>query len=82
MRIKKEQHIIKHMFDRGYASFNDRQYTRRRGDSIIIVTAPSHKANEMERKEWQRGYNVAYFKQLEKVKQDEFRRRSETVHAR
>jgi hypothetical protein len=81
MRVRKPQHIIKHMFDRGYASFNDRQYTRKRGNTLVIVTAPSHKANEMERKEWQRGYNVAYFKQLEKVKHDESRRRSETVHA-
>jgi hypothetical protein len=81
MRNRKPQHIIKHMFDRGYATFDSRPYTRKVGDARVIIAGPSKKSNELERKEWQRGYNTAYFNQLEKVKRDENRRRSEEVHA-
>ena len=38
-------------------------------------------SNTMQHREWQRGYNFAYFKQLEKVKRNESRRRSQEVHA-
>ena len=81
MRNKKPQHIIKHMFDRGYASLMNRPYTRKRGDANIIIVGPAKKSNDLEKKEWQRGYNAAYFNQLEKVKRDEDRRRSEKIHA-
>jgi len=37
--------------------------------------------NTMQHREWQRGYNFAYAKQLEKVKREEARRRSQEVHA-
>ena len=38
--------------------------------------------NTMQAREWQRGYNVAYFVKLERVKDAESRRRSEKIHAR
>ena len=81
MKNKRPQHIIKHMFDRGYASFNSKHYTRKVGNARVILASPSKKSNDLERKEWQRGYNTAYFNQLEKVQRDEARRRSEEVHA-
>ena len=82
MRNKRPQHIIKHMFDRGYASFTGKPFTRIvRGAKVIIATPPK-KSNALEQKEWERGYNAAYFNQLEKVKKDEARRRSEEIHAR
>jgi hypothetical protein len=81
MRNKRPQHIIKHMFDRGYASFTGKPFTRIvRGAKVIIATPPK-KSNVLEQKEWERGYNAAYFNQLEKVKKDEARRRSQEVHA-
>jgi len=80
MRNKKPQHIIKHMFDRGYASFIGKPYTRNVRGARIIISTPPKKSNALEQKEWERGYNAAYFNQLEKVKRDEYRRRSEKVH--
>ena len=35
----------------------------------------------MQAREWQRGYNTAYYIQLERVKKNESRRRSEKIHA-
>jgi len=81
MKNKRPQHIIKHMFDRGYASFISKPYTRNVGKAKVIVAVPSRKSNDLEKKEWERGYNVAYFNQLEKVKRYEDRRRSEEIHA-
>ena len=34
----------------------------------------------MQHREWQRGYNFAYFKDLEKLKREEARRRSKEVY--
>ena len=34
----------------------------------------------MKYREWQRGYNLAYFKNLEKLKRDENRRRGKEVY--
>jgi hypothetical protein len=34
----------------------------------------------MQHREWQRGYNFAYFKDLEKLKSEEVRRRSKEVY--
>ena len=47
----------------------------------IIATVSPYNENTMQHREWQRGYNFAYFKQLEKVKREEARRRSQEVHA-
>ena len=78
---KKPKHIIKHMFDRGYESFTGKPYTRKVNGATVIIASPPRKANLLEQKEWERGYNAAYFNQLEKVKKDEARRRSQEVHA-
>tara|TARA_Y100001972_G_scaffold77748_1_gene94510 strand:+ start:2307 stop:2564 length:258 start_codon:yes stop_codon:yes gene_type:complete len=78
---KKPQHIIKHMFDRGYASFTSKPYTRNVRGAKVIIATPPRKANLLEQKEWERGYNTAYFNQLKKVKMNESRRRSKEVHA-
>ena len=51
-----------------------------RGAKVILATPPK-KANVLEKKEWERGYNAAYFNQLERVKEYEHRRRSEEIHA-
>ena len=45
------------------------------------VTNPYH-LNTMQAREWERGYNIAYFQRLERVKRDEARRRSEEIHVR
>jgi len=76
----KPKHIIRHMFDKGYESFTNKPYTRTVKGAKVIIATPPRKANLLEKKEWERGYNAAYFNQLEKVKKDENRRRSEKVH--
>ena len=81
MKNKKPQHIIKHMFDRGDASFTNKPYTRNVNGAKVIIATPPRKTNLLEQKEWERGYNTAYFNQLKKVKINEARRRSQEVHA-
>jgi hypothetical protein len=56
-------------------------YTRKVNGNVVIIATPPRRANVLEQKEWERGYNAAYFNQLERVKRDEARRRSEEVHA-
>ena len=43
---------------------------------------PMYNRNTMQHREWQRGYDSAFFKNLEKVKQRENRRRSKEVYGR
>ncbi len=50
MRNRKPQHIIKHMFDRGYATFDSRPYTRKVGNARVIIAGPSKKSNESRKK--------------------------------
>tara|TARA_R110000787_G_scaffold34550_1_gene89365 strand:+ start:623 stop:763 length:141 start_codon:yes stop_codon:yes gene_type:complete len=45
------------------------------------MTENPYNSNTMQAREWLRGYNSAYAKQLEKVKRDETRRGSEKIHA-
>ena len=40
-----------------------------------------YKANTMQHREWIRGWNVAYFDNVKRVKNAEARRRSEKIHA-
>ncbi len=44
------------------------------------VNNPYH-SNSMQSREWERGFNISYFQRLERVKREEHRRRSETIHA-
>ena len=61
---------LKIQFTRGISDF-------KRGK----INNPFH-PNTMQAREWERGFNLSYFQRLERVKQDEVRRRSEEVHAR
>ena len=70
-------------FERGVNAFNGRQYIQtvgREGVKVIATVSP-YNSNTMQHREWQRGYNFAYFKQLEKVKKYETRTRSKEVYA-
>ena len=70
-------------FERGVNAFKGKQYIRnvsKLGAKIICTESP-YNPNSMQHREWQRGYNFAYFKQLGKIKREEVRRRSQEVHA-
>ena len=67
-------------YERGLNAFRGNQYIRNVDGIKIIATENPYNSNTMQYREWQRGYNFAYFKQLEKVKQNESRRRSKEVH--
>ena len=66
----------------GSNAFKGKQYIRNvaKFGAKIICTESPYNPNTMQHREWQRGYNF-YTKQLEKVKRDEARRRSQEVHA-
>ena len=70
-------------FARGLNAFKGKQYiqTVRSKDAKIIATVSPYNPNTMQHREWQRGYDFAYFKNLERVKREEARRRSQEVHA-
>jgi len=55
-------------YQKGYeAFFNSKQWTRKVDDATVIVTACPFKEHTMQAREWQRGYNKAYFDNLEKL---------------
>ena len=68
-------------FERGVNAFKVISTYRLLNKNKIIATVSPYNSNTMQHREWQRGYNFAYFKQLEKVKREEARRRSQEVHA-
>ena len=63
-------------FERGVNAFRGKQYIKSVDGIKIIATENPYNSNTMQHREWQRGYNFAYYKQLEKVKQYEARRGS------
>ena len=63
-------------FERGMNAFKGKQYIKNVKGAKIIATENPYNPNTMQHREWQRGYNFAYYKQLEKVKQYEARRGS------
>ena len=67
-------------FERGLNAFRGNQYIKSVNGIKIIATETPYNSNTMQHREWQRGYNFAYFKQLEKVKQNESRRRGKEIH--
>ena len=69
-------------FERGVNAFRGKQYIQNVKGKKVIATVSPYNLNTMQHREWQRGYNSAYFKQLEKVKREEARRRSEKVYGR
>tara|TARA_R110001583_G_scaffold78560_1_gene212847 strand:+ start:507 stop:752 length:246 start_codon:yes stop_codon:yes gene_type:complete len=55
-------------YNKGYGAFSStKQWTRKVDDATIIVTACPFKEHTMQAREWQRGYNKAYFDNLEKL---------------
>ena len=68
-------------FERGVNAFKGKQYIQTVNKNKIIATISPYNPNTMQHREWQRGYNFAYFKNLERVKREEARRRSQEVHA-
>ncbi len=64
-------------FERGRNAFNGKQYIKNVNGCKIIATENPYHSNTMQHREWERGYNFAYFKQMEK---NESRRRSKTIH--
>ena len=77
-------------FERGLNAFKGKQYIRNvivstdnpynKESAKIIATENPYNSNTMQYREWQRGYNLAYFKNLEKLKRDENRRRGKEVY--
>ena len=84
---KRNPHLSKYdaplriQFERGVNAFRGKQYIRNVDGHKIIATVSPYNENTMQHREWQRGYNFAYFKQLEKLKRGESRRGSKEVHA-
>ena len=68
-------------FERGVNAFKGKQYIQTVNKNKIIATVSPYNPNTMQHREWQRGYNFAYFKNLERVKREEARRRSQEIHA-
>ena len=68
-------------YERGYNAFKGKQFVKTMKDSKIIMTENPYNPNTMQAREWSRGFNSAYAKQLEKVQHAEARRRSEKIHA-
>ena len=67
-------------FERGVNAFRGKQYIKNKESAKIIATENPYNSNTMQYREWQRGYNLAYFKNLEKLKRDENRRRGKEVY--
>ena len=84
---KRNPHLSKYdaplriQFERGVNAFRGKQYIRNVDGHKIIATVSPYNENTMQHREWQRGYDFAYFKQLEKLKRGESRRGSKKVHA-
>lgn len=72
---------LKIQFERGVNAFKGKQYIRNINTAKVVATVSPYKLNTMQHREWQRGYDFAYYKNLERVKSAEARRRSQEVHA-
>ena len=80
LNLSKYDAPLRIQFERGINAFKGKQYIRNVKGSKIIATESPYKTNTMQHREWQRGYNFAYFKYLEKLKREEVRRRSKEVY--
>ena len=58
-------------FERGVNAFKGNQYIRNVKGHKVIATVSPYNSNTMQHREWQRGWNTAYFENLKKVKQRE-----------
>ena len=80
LNLSKYDAPLRIQFERGVNAFRGKQYIRNVKGSKIIATESPYKTNTMQHREWQRGYDFAYFKNLEKLKREEARRRSKEVY--
>jgi|TARA_R100001530_G_scaffold124247_1_gene92395 hypothetical protein len=53
-------------FQRGFNAFKGKQYIKTVENSKIIATENPYHFNTMQHREWQRGYNSAYAKNLKR----------------
>ena len=53
-------------FNRGLNAFKGKQFIKTVRGHKIIATENPYPSNTMQHREWQRGWNDAYFEQLEK----------------
>ena len=81
LNLSKYDAPLRIQFDRGVNAFRGKQYIRNVDGHKVIATVSPYNQNTMQHREWQRGYNFAYFNQLEKIKRGESRRGSKEVHA-
>lgn len=64
----KNEPPLRLQYQKGYEAFyNSKQWTRRVNDATVIITACPFKEHTPQAREWQRGYNTAYFDNLEKL---------------
>ena len=75
LNLSKYDAPLRIQFERGLNAFKGKQYiqTVRSKDAKIIATVSPYNPNTMQHREWQRGYNFAYYRQAER---NEARRRS------
>ena len=65
---------LKLQYEAGYNAFtNSKQWTKRLDNETVIVTSCPYKPDSMQAKEWHRGYNEAYFQNLERLNATEKR---------
>ena len=81
LNLSKYDAPLRIQFERGVNAFKGKQDIRNVDGHKIIATVSPYNSNTMQHREWQRGYDFAYFKNLEKIKREEIRRRSTTIHA-
>lgn len=52
-------------YEAGVEAFrNRRQWTRVKNGATVIITSNPHKIGTMQNKEWQRGYDTEYFRNI------------------
>jgi|TARA_R110000796_G_C14206560_1_gene392620 hypothetical protein len=81
MKVKQK---IKTREQRGLSKYDAPLFIQyKKGLSAFYRNEPSpYKTNTMQHREWVRGWTVAYFENLKRVKNNELRRGSEKVYAK
>ena len=64
-------------YEWGYEAFKrGGRFVNKGNDIVFVEHRPNMDLHTMQAREWQRGWNDAYYEQLEKVQLNEFRERS------
>ena len=64
-------------YDWGYEAFQrGGRFVKKGNRTVFVEPRPNMDPNTMQAREWQRGWNDAYYEQLERVKENEARGRS------